>query len=252
MDWSDPRQRAVFFDAHSDLARQGPGNRASAARALELARPLPPDSRVADLGCGPGLQTLELAEMLPQAHIVGVDLHAPFVEHLRAEAERLGLADRVDARVGDLTELPDGGPFDLLWCEGAAYIAGFERALTTWNEWLAPGGRIALTEALWLTPDPPAAAVENWLEYPDMTNLDGCLERVARAGLQVLGHFTLPEEAWWEHYYGPMEARLAEIRPSYEGDEVALAVLTECQQEIDVYRAHSGSYGYEFFVVERA
>ena len=111
---------------------------------------------------------------------------------------------------------------------------------------------MAVSEALWLRPDPPPVVQVHWEEYPDMTDRTGCRERIGRAGLRLVGDFTLPDEAWWEHYYRPMEARLAEIRPRYEGDDVALAVLAECQSEIDVHREHSDSYGYQFFVLETA
>ena len=59
-----PRFWEIFFELFEGLPRQGPGNRASAERALGLCRGLPPAPAVLDLGCGVGGQTLHLAELL--------------------------------------------------------------------------------------------------------------------------------------------------------------------------------------------
>ena len=61
----------------------------------------------------------------------------------------------------------------------------------------------------------------------------------------------LPEEAWFKHYYSPMEARLDELRSKYAGDAVAESVLQECADEIDFYRRYRDYYGYCFFVLAR-
>ncbi|MDX1575896.1 MAG: class I SAM-dependent methyltransferase, partial [Kiloniellales bacterium] len=92
MDFDDPKMRAVFFDVHSGLPREGPGSRACTARALAMAGPLPPEPRVLDIACGPGMQTLDLAELLPAARITAVDTHAPFVAEAERRAAARGLA----------------------------------------------------------------------------------------------------------------------------------------------------------------
>ena len=56
--------RELFADVHSDLPRQGPGNRASTERALAMAGALPADVRILDIACGPGMQTLDLAYLV--------------------------------------------------------------------------------------------------------------------------------------------------------------------------------------------
>lgn len=251
MDWNDAHQVEVFFEAHAGLIRQGPGNAETTARALELVGPLPAAPRIVDFGCGPGTSTVDLAERLPGAEVLGLDLHAPFIAELERSARERGLSERVRGVVGDMAAPPGNDVFDLMWSEGAAYSIGFEHALRCWRERLAPGGRIACSEALWLTDERPAQAVQHWQEYPEMTDRAGCLERVARAGLRLVADFTLPEKAWLEHYYDPMERTLETLRERHAGDAAALSVLEECQSEIDVYRLHSDAYGYQFFILER-
>lgn len=250
MDFSDPAQRAVFFDLHSALPREGPGDRASVARALDLARPLPPDPVVLDIACGPGGQTLDLAELLPAARITALDTHAPFLRDLERRAAALGVADRIQTVRGDMANLGFApGRFDLLWCEGAAYIIGLGEALAAWRPLLKPGGVLALSEPVWLTSDPPEAARINWAEYPAMGFPAGVRAAAEACGYRVVGDFILDDAAWRTNYYGPLAARLTEISPRYAGDRVAEAILEEARFEIECQRRHSDSFSYVFIVL---
>ena len=252
MDFDDPKARAIFFEVHSGLPREGPGNRACTARALELARPLPQAARVLDIGCGPGMQTLDLAELLPGAAITAIDNHPPFVAEANRHAAARGLSNRVTAQVGDMTAL-DFPPasFDLLWCEGAAYIMGVERALGTWRPLLRPGGRLALSEAIWLRDDPPEAVRRFWAEdYPAMGDVQSCRDLVRRCGYELLGDFVLPEDAWWDDYYTPMLARIEELTDKYPDDPAAQAVLAEAVEETECYRDYADYCGYVFLVMK--
>ena len=47
-----PRFWEMVFEVYEALPRQGPGDRASAARALALCGSLPPKPSILDLGCG--------------------------------------------------------------------------------------------------------------------------------------------------------------------------------------------------------
>ncbi len=251
MDFDDPKQRAVFFDLHDDLPRQGPGNRDCTARALALAGPLPPHPKVLDIACGPGMQTMDLAELLPGAVITGVDAHAPFVAETNRRAVARGWSDRVSAVTGDMRALAfPPASFDLLWCEGAAYIMGVADALRTWRSLLRSGGRLALSEAVWLRDDPPAELRRFWAgDYPTMGDVAACRTLVRDCDYDLLGDFVLPGQAWWRDYYTPMGRRLESLAPKYTGDTVAEAVLGETRDEIALYRTGAAYYGYVFLVM---
>jgi cyclopropane fatty-acyl-phospholipid synthase-like methyltransferase len=98
---ASPCFREIFFEVYEDLPRQGPGNRASTARALSFCSDLPPSPAVLDLGCGIGAQTLHLAE-LTAGTIVAIDNHAPSIERLEATLAERGLSKRVHAVEGDM------------------------------------------------------------------------------------------------------------------------------------------------------
>ncbi len=251
MDFSDPRMVEIFFSIHSDLPREGPGSRATTEKALALCGPLPEDARVLDIGCGPGQQTMDLAELLPGATITAIDNHPPFVDEANRRAKAAGVDDRVKAKVGDMTALDvEPASLDLIWCEGAAYSMGVDAALKAWKPLLKPGGRLALSEAVWLKANPPDDLRRFWdEEYPDMRDVPACRDLVASCGYSLLGDFVLPDSAWWDDYYTPQLARIETLRPTYAGDATALAVLDEAVEESELHRTHGDYYGYVFLVM---
>ncbi len=77
---------------------------------VELALELQP-RRLLDLGTGSGAIALAVADELPCCEVVATDTSAAALEVARANAERLGLADRVRFAGGSL---PAGEGFDLI------------------------------------------------------------------------------------------------------------------------------------------
>lgn len=250
MDFSDPAQRAAFFAVHHDMPREGPGDRASVEQALRLAGVLPARPDVLDLACGPGGQTLDLVELLPGARITALDAYEPFLRQLEARARAADVLDRIEILHGDMGALPFAtASFDLIWCEGAAYIIGFERALADWRPLLRPGGVLALTEPVWLADNPPEPVRACWAEYPAMEDVASARRRAVEAGYEVVGDFVLSDAAWQTHYYGPLAQRLEAATARLAGIPVAEAVLAEIRDEIDVRRRWPETYGYLFLVL---
>lgn len=77
---------------------------------VELALELEPRT-VLDVGTGSGAIALAVADELPEASVLATDLYPEALDVARANAERLGLADRVGFATGSL---PREGEFDLL------------------------------------------------------------------------------------------------------------------------------------------
>jgi SAM-dependent methyltransferase len=244
---------ALFFELFEGLPRQGPGDAASTRRALALVPGVGPHTRVLDVGCGTGAQTLVLATHCA-ASFVAVDSHPPFIEELRQRARALGVAGRIEARVGDMRQLefPDAS-FDVIWSEGAIYVVGFEEGLRSWRRLLAPGGHVAVTEACWLRPDPPPECAAFWAaEYPAIRDVAACLTSIAACGYETVGRFALPASSWWDDYYRPLQDRVIAFRARHPDEPDAQQLADQVQREIDVWHAYSDVYGYVFFVMRAA
>ncbi len=80
---------------------------------IELALELQPASLL-DVGTGSGAIALAVADELPGCEVVATDTSAAALEVARANAERLGLADRVRFVEGTLPGEEAGGGFDLV------------------------------------------------------------------------------------------------------------------------------------------
>ncbi len=84
-------------------------------RELCLRYDLPSAARVLDVGCGTGEITRRLAELLPAATLVGVDVHEAHLLEARARSAEHG--DRIDYRRGDAFALEfQNASFDLVVC----------------------------------------------------------------------------------------------------------------------------------------
>lgn len=250
---SNPRFWEIFFKVYENLPRQGPGNRVCAARALRLCRELQESPAILDLGCGVGGQTFHLVEELGSGTILAIDSHAPSIEQLQKGIEERRLAHRIRAIVGDMAH-PQQPPesFDLIWSEGALYNIGLRNALRVCHGLLRPGGYLAFTDAIWRKENPPPVVKACFdLDYPTMGSLDDDLAAIQDCGFELIGHFPLPDEAWWSDFYTPMEARIGELREQYANDADALTILDQLAEEPDMHRRYSDYYAYVFFVACR-
>jgi SAM-dependent methyltransferase len=252
-----PESFYEIFDP--SLPRLNPGDEASTLRALNLLRSAASAGegqaalglrRILDLGCGCGGQTLTLARYA-EGPILALDNHPAYLEELRRRAEAAGLAGRIQTVLKDMRTLTtDDGPFDLIWSEGALFVLGFRAGLTACRSLLTPGGGLAVSELCWLRPDAPADCQRFFAEaYPAMTDVEAALSAIRACGYELLGHFTLPESAWWTAFYHPVEARLRLLRTRHAGNAENLLMIESIQKEIDIYRRYCAYYGSVFFVM---
>lgn len=225
----------AFFELHRGLPREGPGEDADVVWAAQVAQ-LPPDARICDAACGPGADISALRRAAPKGHVTAMDKVAQFIDQARL---RHGSDQNVTLSVSDMSEIT--GPFDMIWCAGALYFLGVTEGLKLWRDALAPGGVVAFSEVCWFGEDRPDAAVQQWAEYPAMTDIQGVGDRVLAAGYVTLATRRISDRAW-EDYYGPLDARIAALRPGAAGAMVQ--VLDEAEAEAACWRAHRDSFGY--------
>lgn len=240
------------------MPRLGPGDAASTRRALdavlaERARDSGAGfSNVLELGCGNGAATLELAKRI-DATIIALDNYEPYLDELERRSAALGLQAKVRVSLGDMRKLDFRERcFDLVWSEGAIFVMGFREGLETCCNILVPGGFLAVTELCWFRDEVPEECT-SFLndEYPAMASDEENIACAKDTGCLLRDHFRLPEKAWWDSYYVPLERRLVALRAEGAGDPDRLEFVESVQREIDIYRKYSEFYGYAFYVMQR-
>ncbi|MBN1222842.1 MAG: class I SAM-dependent methyltransferase [Candidatus Aminicenantes bacterium] len=241
----------IFFEIHHDLPREGPGRDVYTEKAYGMLPALDKPS-ILDIGCGPGGPTIKLAR-LSGDRVIGIDTHQPYLDRLQSKIDEAGLSNRVKAAKQSMFAMNfPRESFDIIWAEGAIYIIGFERGLWEWKKFIKPRGFLVVHEMAWLQPHPPDEIAAYWKKmYSGITTAAENIKIISRCGYDLLGHFPLPEDAWWVEYYGPLEKRIQSLRLKYADDKKALAVLDNEQKEIEMYKKYSRWYGSVFFVMQK-
>lgn len=241
----------IFFEIHKDIPREGSGRDEYTQKAYEMI-PSIKKPNILDIGCGPGLQTIKLAK-LSDGLVTGIDIHQPYLDNLKKLTKREKLEDKI--RVINKSMLEMDFPeeyFDIIWAEGSIFVIGFERGLLEWKKYIKPNGYLAVHEMTWLKEKPPEEIKKYFDQvYPAINTIQNNLRIIEKCRYKLLGYFPLPDDAWWEFYYDPLEKRLKMLREKFKDNTKALKMISEEQKEIDLYRKYGQWYGSVFFVMQR-
>jgi len=239
----------LICEYFSSIERQGPGSPEVTLRALSFVDNLGDESRIADLGCGTGGQTMVLAQHTP-GNITGIDLFPKFIGLFERNAARLGLQSRVKGVVGSMANLPfQDEELDLIWSEGAIYNIGFERGLNEWRKFLKTGGYIAVSEASWFTAERPAEIETFWADaYPEIDTIPNKVAIMQKTGYIPVATFILPENCWTEHFYALQAAAQEIFLEKYAGNKNAEELVSNERHEAWLYNRYKAYYGYVFYI----
>jgi len=241
----------VFYELFLNMPRQGPGSNEYTRRAYDCLSHLPKEPFILDIGCGSGMQTLELAR-ISGGHVTALDNYQPFLDILEKNAKSTGLDKQIKSLNGSMFELPfPKSTFDIIWSEGAIFVIGFEKGLCEWKPFIKPGSYLVVSELTWITPDRPdeiRAYLEG--EYPAMKDDNGNREIIRQAGYRMIDSFILPEAVWKDDFYKPYQIQLDWLKNKYAGNRETLEVLDTYQHEIDMYTNYSRHYSYVFYVMQ--
>ncbi len=242
----------IFLEVQSGLPRQAPGSDEFTLKALSYCDTLPEEPLLLDIGCGQGMQTLALAKAL-DCRIKAVDVVDEYLNILRERGQESSVSDSIKILNCDMNDLEfDPESFDLIWAEGSAYIMGVEKALTNWRRFLKTGGYISFSELVWLKPDPPNEVTQFFQkEYPPMTNVATNLSKIRASKYETIANFTLPDRAWWNDYYNPLEAKLPKLKEKFKNNYNALSIIAATELEIEIRRRFGEWYGYEFLIARK-
>jgi SAM-dependent methyltransferase len=239
----------LICEYFSTMERQGPGSPEVTIKALSFVDPLTHNSRIADIGCGTGGQTMVLAKHT-SGHIIGIDLFPDFIDLFKINAKNLNLQDRVTGIIGSMENLPlQNEELDLIWSEGAIYNIGFERGVNEWRKFLKPGGFIAVSEASWFTEERPDEIEEFWQNaYPEIDTISNKISQMQKAGYIPVATFILPENCWTENFYAPQVAAQQKFLEKYAGNTAVAEFIENERHEAELYRKYKKFYGYAFYI----
>jgi ubiquinone/menaquinone biosynthesis C-methylase UbiE len=242
----------ILYKLFEALPRQGPGSNTTTRHVLSLLPDRPARPTILDVGCGSGMQTLELAR-LTRSTIIAVDNNRPVLQTLQRHAIQQQLYQYITIVQGSMFDLCFAPQtFDLIWAEGSIFIMGFEQGLTAWHPLLKPGGFLVVSELTWLKPNPPADICTYWeQEGADIRTIEENLHRIAQTdGYQCLCHVVMPQADWWDNFYHPMDRTIQKMRQTYQDDPDAQAGLDQSQREVEMHRAYGDYYGYVFYIMQ--
>ena len=240
-----------FYEVFENIPRQGPGNNESTRKAFfQIQSHLPHQPEILDIGCGKGVQTIELAT-LSEGRITAVDNHQFFLDCLEKASKERGSKELIRCVNADMTALPfQSASFDLIWSEGAVFIMGIKEGLLEWKKFLKKGGFLVLTDLIWLSDDRPEELTRYWeKECLYVLTLQEVLEAAQKENYSLVAHFTLPEEGWLKEYIVPQEKTIAELKTKYSSISEALETVQAIEFENEIVKKYIGCFGYEFFIL---
>jgi SAM-dependent methyltransferase len=238
----------IIYDFFSNTERQGPGCPEETLKALGFIGSLAEKSKIADIGCGTGGQSMVLGENTA-CEITGIDTWPDFISQFNQNARFKNLHERVKGIVGSMENLPfREEEFDLIWSEGAIYNIGFERGLNEWRKFLKQGGYIAVTENTWFSEKRPAEIQDFWQKaYPEIDTISNKVAQMQKAGYLPIATFILPETIWTD-YYTLQALRRESFLKKYEGNHAIEEFVASMRYEADLYYKYKAFYGYVFYI----
>jgi len=243
---------SLICEYFAGMERQGPGSSEITVKALSCIDNLSEDSRIADIGCGTGGQTMVLAQNA-RGYITGIDIFPKFIDIFNQNVARLSLQDRVRGVVASMAGLPfSENELDLIWSEGAIYNIGFEEGVNRWRKFLKKGGYLAVSEASWFTSERPPEIESYWNDaYPGIDTIPNKIAQLQKAGYIPVATFILPEKCWTNNFYEPQVAIQKDFLGKHPSDIIAEEMIAAFRHEARMYSMFKDYYGYVFYIGKR-
>lgn len=241
----------IIYEFFSTTERQGPGNEEETLKALSFITGLTEKSKIADIGCGTGGQTMTLGKNTP-CEIIGIDVWEDFIHTFNRNTRNHHLQDRVKGIVGNMENLPFvEEELDLIWSEGSIYNIGFERGINEWRKFLKMGGYIAITENTWLSEERPDEIQEFWQKtYPEIDTISNKVAQMQKAGYLPVATYKLPETIWTD-YYSKQALNIDSFLKKHKGNKTAEEFAASQRYEAALYDKYKAYYGYMFYIGKR-
>jgi len=177
---------------------------------------------ILDIGCGTGIQSIELAK-LSDGHITAIDIDVPALVLLQRRIKEQGLSHRFSIMKVSMLDLHSlGKTYDIIWAEGSIYTVGFEKGIRDWKQLLTKEGFLVV--------------------HDENDRIEAKVQIINKYGYKIIGKFEVPHEEWEERYYKPLVSILMNKKlPDSE--------VIKFRQEIDSFKRNKR--GSVFFILQK-
>jgi ubiquinone/menaquinone biosynthesis C-methylase UbiE len=164
---SPKKEAATYTHGHHSSAVNDHARRGATDSAAFLIPHLKPDFKILDVGCGPGTISTDLAALVPQGHLTGVDAVTAVLDQARTSAQSRGVTN-ISFDHADANDLPfPDNTFDVVFCHQVLqHVASPVAVLSEMRRVARPGGIVAAREADYAAfswyPEPPL--IDRWRE----------------------------------------------------------------------------------------
>lgn len=215
---------------------------------------LRPNLSLLDLACGKGEMLCRWAERWDITG-VGVDISTVFLAAAQARAHELSVTDRVKFVEADAAQYPqDYHEFDIVSCIGATWIGnGLRGTLELMKPALkSRDGLLVVGEPYWIDPPPPEAYAALNMREDDFTSLEGTLDRIESAGLELL-EMVMANHDSWDRYEVSQWMTLSNWLREHPDDAIAPELRAWFKANQRAYLRYGRRYlGWGVFVMRQA
>lgn len=186
---------------------------------------------ILDLGCGTGVQTIELA-ILSKGTVYAIDIDEIALEKLNKKIQIVKLGNRIKTVRGSVKELNFSKEyFDIIWAEGVIVFIGFEKALTYWGQYIKPNGYLVV--------------------HDDVKDYKKKLNLISNSDFQLINEIKLSKEIWWKLYYEPLEKVTLKIKKEFSLNKTDEDVIKANLKEINMFKETTDIICSIFYILKK-
>lgn len=186
--------------------------------------------RLLDVGCGSGAATIKLAEWL-DGEIIGIDIDNGSLDSFREKIKNKALSSRIKAiKTSFIRNDFKDHSFNILWAEGVFHIIGYDKSLKESYRLLTQKGFLVIVDTLEI--------------------LEKNKKKFKNCGFKVYDQINWEENAWWTEYYGPLEAKIKELK-NKKIDLAFYSHLTDHEQDINLIKRNPKKFDCAHLILQK-
>lgn len=236
-----------FYLAFKDLDRLAPGSDASTLKVLDLLNvDANSNLNILEVACGPGADTLVLADYFKSSEIEAIDLFPHYLNLLNEKIKENDLESRVFTYEMDMNDLDFANEeMDLIFSHAGVEIMGFKKALNRWKRILKPEGFLIVSDLTWIK-KPEKESIDFWKNnYAEIDTTQNKITQLEKLGFEYVNHFILDKNEF-NDYYSRLDDNLTQLK----SDKSANDFIKQLKREIKISK--NEDYSYVYYIMRKS